>query len=322
MKTLPHFRVHHQLLLAFSIPVFLFSVAIMIEKMSIQAQEEVPPAPVEQVISPPKIVPQQIEDSALPPIHTAKSLIIIDDDDNILFAANEHQRLPQASLTKLMTALVAVESYPLTDVITIGQEPQVVGNKIHVQTGQQFTVRELLKGLLIFSGNDAAAALANHYPYGYDSFIAAMNGKAVSLGLKDTNFTNPAGLDHPEHYSSAYDVAQLLKMASGQPLLQETMTTPFAVVENINKTVRLPLYTTNQLLYQLDGVTGGKTGSTENAGECLAVAVSRNDRTLYAVVLGSEHRFEEMKSMIEWAFANHEWVEERSLSTFHPNDIE
>lgn len=253
------------------------------------------------------LLPIQKIGSEPAPISASSSIIFDPDTGSILYQKNADQPVPQASLTKLMTALVVIQQYALDDVITIQDEWQAEGNKIKLIPGEQVTVENLLKGLLVFSGNDAALALANHHPESYDGFIRTMNDEARKLQLLQTSYENPVGLDQPSNYSTAHDLAILMKVVLEHPKLAEILGSATADVTSIDQQLHHRLYTTNYLLDRFEGVVAGKTGSTEAAGECLITKNTRNGRSIITVVLGSQDRFADTRALTNWAFSTYEW---------------
>ena len=209
--------------------------------------------------------------------------------DAVLDSTGAHQQIPMASLTKVMTGLLVVETLSMNQQITIVRGDLVGESSIWVQPGDTYTVRTLLHGLMMRSGNDAAAALARaaggspHHESNTARgvFIEMMNTRATELGMQNSSFRNPHGLDEPGHFSSAHDLMLLTKEVMNHPLLMQ----PFGAT-----TFRGEGFTfehSNQLPKQYDGVLGGKTGWTNNAGLCLIQLVERDGRTLIVVLLGS-----------------------------------
>jgi D-alanyl-D-alanine carboxypeptidase (penicillin-binding protein 5/6) len=244
-----------------------------------------------------------------PPLISAKAAFVYDPESgSILYEKNSEQTFPQASLTKLMTAIVAMESYSLNEIVMITHgEEKTGGNVMNLEAGESITVENLLKGLLIYSANDAAVALANHHPQGLEAFMNRMNEKARELHLQSTAFRNPAGFDEERHYSSAYDLAILSKEAMSYPELFTVMQTAQATVTSTDGQIVHSLETTNQLLNVLDGVIAGKTGSTLLAGECLVTEVRRNNHSVITVVLGSKDRFGDTQQLVDWVYNEFDW---------------
>lgn len=244
------------------------------------------------------------------PDTTAQAVYIIDPESyHVLAEKDANAPLPPASTTKLMTALIAVENYSLDQIVTITQEDRSIGQTMKLVSGEQIRVGDLLAGILINSGNDAAAALALAYPQtGYSGFINQMNLKAGRLGMKNSQFRNVSGLGSNNHYSSAHDLALLTIEAMKNPTIRQLVATQQTTVTSVDGQIVHPLYSTNQLLNQIPGVVGVKTGWTKLAGECLITLVERESGSVIIVVLGSQDRFGETISLIDWVYQNHEWI--------------
>lgn len=243
------------------------------------------------------------------PILTATSAVVIDKESSaFLYAKNPDQQLFPASVTKIMTALVVLDAYELDRSITITREHDAIGSSMKLEQGEVITVKNLLKGLLIASGNDSAYALAEAYPGGYGEFIKAMNAKAKELHMDNTQFTNVSGVEQDEHVTTARDVAVLTKVAMQNPLFRETVGTKELVVTDVSGTITHHLVNTNVLLGTMEGVIGVKTGWTDLAGECLVTETIKDGRDIITVVLNSKDRFGESKQLIQWAFTNHDWT--------------
>lgn len=249
-------------------------------------------------------IPQAINPSA-EPLLTAKAAYILDPvTQTVLYRKNPYLRLPPASTTKLMTAFVALREYDPQAVVTVKDADRSVGQTANLVSGEEITVENLIKALLITSGNDAAVALAQNHPLGYAHFVTLMNQTAADLNLKSTHFTNVSGIEEPDHYSTAADLTVLAQEVIRQPLIGDIVATKNAVVTDISGLYRHPLTNINQLLGTIDGVTGIKTGWTQAAGECLITRVERNGLSLIITVLGSNDRFGETTKLIDWAYQN------------------
>lgn len=265
-----------------------------------QYQESPVPIPTEATVPIPK--------SPRRPTLTAKAAIVIDRESGaILYEENPDVQLYPASLTKLMTALVTLDTYPLDREITIREESQAIGNTIHLQQGEVMTVHNLLKGLLIASGNDAAFTLANAHPAGYEGFIQKMNEKAKDFHMDRTIYQNASGVEQAGHLTSVRDMATLTKEAMKIPFVRETVKTKTLTITDTSGKIVHNLLSTNQLLGAVEGLEGVKTGWTKEAGECLITQTTRNGHTILTVVLGSQDRFGESSTLITWAFSHHEW---------------
>lgn len=241
------------------------------------------------------------------PILTAKSSVVMDVPSSVIMYQNyPNLALPQASTTKIMTAIVSLESYLLDDVVTVGDR-YWEGQSIKLDVGEQVTVENLLYGLLVYSANDAAEVLAAHYPGGRVKFVEEMNNKAVRLNLKNTHFVNPTGIDEIGQYSSALDLARLSAFAIQIPMFSQIVSTKNIVVESIDKKYIYSLSNINTLLFNNPFVKGIKTGWTLLAGECFVGLAEKDGRQVITVVLGSTDRFGETSRLIDWVFNNFVW---------------
>jgi D-alanyl-D-alanine carboxypeptidase (penicillin-binding protein 5/6) len=204
----------------------------------------------------------------------------------VLAARAPAERLPMASITKLMSVLVTLEHEPLSHVVTVAPGPASVGEStIDLRAGERLTVRDLLEAALIQSANDAADALAYDVGHGDEgAFVAMMNARARRIGLRDTHFTRPDGLDAPGHYSSARDLTLLARVVMHQPVVRQIVR---------ERTATIPgrvLHTWNDLLGTFPGLYGVKTGHTTGAGWCEVGAVRGRGFSIYVTVLGSPTR--------------------------------
>lgn len=240
------------------------------------------------------------------PVLSARSVIVMDIDSAVvLYQKNSDLTLLPASTTKIMTALVVLENYPLRQVLTIGNLEKN-GQTIKLLPGEKLTVENLLYGLLVSSGNDAAMVLAQNFPGGDQAFIEAMNQKAQKLNLNNTHFENPTGIDHPNHYTTTLDLARLTVSALKNPVFAKIVATKQITIWDISQQIPHYLYNVNQLVGK-NGILGVKTGWTEEAGECLVAYIEKNGHGLINVVLGSQDRFGETEKLINWVFENFEW---------------
>ena len=216
-----------------------------------------------------------------------------------LFARNEDQRSLIASTTKIMTALIICEQCNVLDRMRIPKEAVgIEGSSMYLQEGEVLTLQELLYGLMLSSGNDAAVALAIYCGGTVEGFVARMNDKARTLGLKDTHFANPNGLDAPDHYSSAADLAALGAYAMENPIFAKTVST---------KTVQAggrALRNHNKLLWLLPGAEGIKTGFTKAAGRILVSSAQRQGRRLVAATMDAPDDWRDHQALLEAGFAD------------------
>ena len=186
---------------------------------------------------------------------------------------------------------------------------KVEGQKMGLVSGEEIMFSDLLSGLLIYSANDAAEVLASNYPGGRELFIDLMNKKVKDLGLTNTHFGNPTGLDNGEQYTTTRDLIVVSKYAMKNPVFAELVGTKEKVVKSIDGKYSHKLININKLLGNVDGVTGVKTGWTENARENLVTEVSRDGKKIMIVVLGSSDRFGETTELINWIYGNYTWEE-------------
>ncbi len=231
---------------------------------------------------------------------SAAAAILMDaDSGEILFEKDAGRCMRIASTTKIMTALVALERAKLTDTITVTASHMVEGSSMYLKPGETVTVEELLYGLMLCSGNDAALALADCCG-GLDAFVQAMNEKAAALGMKDTSFANPNGLDDENHYSTARDMAVLAVYAAEDPTFRRICSTKTATVGGRSMTNH------NKLLRQIEGCIGMKTGYTKAAGRTLVSCAERQGRRLVAVTLCDGNDWADHKTLYEMGFAAYE----------------
>lgn len=200
----------------------------------------------------------------------------------VIYEKNSQQKLPMASTTKLMTALIAAERCKIDEKVQIeAADCDVEGSSMYLRAGESLTVKELLKGLLLVSGNDAALALARYAGGSVENFVKHMNEKAEELSMFSTHFTNPHGLSDEEHYSTAADLARLMQACLENENLRNIMSLKSCVVDG------KALVNHNKLLYKCEGCTGGKTGYTEAAGRCLVSSCKRQGAELICVTLNA-----------------------------------
>ena len=248
----------------------------------------------------------KISDQELP-LLTAQSAVVLDiKSKTLLLDKNSTLRLYPASNTKLATALVAMDYYPLDRVLKV-DGVKVEGQKMKLLGGETITVADLIRGLLMFSANDAAEVLANSFPGGKANFVSAMNLKVSQLNLADTVFENPTGLDNENQYTTAFDLAKMANYAIERPFIAQTVRTKKAIVTSTDRKVIHNLTNINELLGVVPGVLGIKTGWTENAKENLVTYIERDNGKLIIVVLGSDDRFGETKKIIDWVFESYKF---------------
>lgn len=239
--------------------------------------------------------------------YSASGIVVLDMDSGVyLFKRNAEDLLAPASITKIMTALIALDSYGLDDVVIVNKLVNN-GQTMGLVTGEKITVENLLLGALIQSGNDAAYALADHYPGGVEKFLEAMNKKATALHLNNTHFTNPIGFDDPGHRTTPMDLSRLASVALSNKTIAKMVAIPQITISDVTHTYFHSLRNVNDLLGKIPGVGGIKTGWTEEAGENLITLVERNGHRVIIVILKSADRFGETSMLIDWIFTNHRW---------------
>ncbi len=225
----------------------------------------------------------------------------------ILYQKNANELRYPASTAKMMTALVARQDYPLFQVMTVTDAAYTTGTVAGLKLGEQITVENLLKALLIPSGNDAALVLGQNHPFGYAGFVNQMNQMANQLHLTKTTFNNVSGLDTDNELSSARDLAILANQLVKDPVLAGIVATPQTTIQDLSGRITHKLKSTQELYGQVQGVVGIKTGTTQNAGENLITEIDRDGHRVIFVVLGSTNRFADSKVLINWVFANYNW---------------
>ncbi|MBI3974379.1 MAG: hypothetical protein HY332_24120 [Chloroflexi bacterium] len=246
------------------------------------------------------------------PTLSGESAIVVDvNSKEVIYAKQPRKRLLVASTTKIMTAIVAVERSAVDKVITVPVEAtQVEPNHMGIRAGEKLSLEELLYGLMLDSGNDAAEAIAYGVggagPAGRAQFIKWMNDKVVALGLADTRFANPSGFDDPNQYSSAYDLAVIGAYALGKPELRKIFGTKDIVIQPSKESGRDHGWfnpgNLNSLLWSYRGAIGIKPGYTEDAGYTLVAAAEREGRTLVAVTLNSRRHFSDCALLFDFGF--------------------
>lgn len=242
-----------------------------------------------------------------PPAVKARAALVVDaDTGNVLYQLNSHGRLAEASLTKVVTALVALDVMPLDRMVTVTASINQIpwdSTRMGLHPGEQLTVRDLLYGLFLNSGNDAAITLSEAV-MPRSAFIDRMNAKAAALGMTDTHFVNPIGLDDPAHFTSASDLAKAAKeLLARHPEVAAIASTPAITLPATATHHAYPLYNLNELIRTYSGATGLKTGWTGRAGGCLIATANRDGRNLMVVVLGSPAVFKEAAALLDYGFA-------------------
>ena len=245
-----------------------------------------------------------------PTINSRAAIVYDKNSGQILFGKNENEKRKMASTTKIMTAIIVIENSNLDDIVTISSKAAGTGgSRLGLHTNDKISVKNLLYGLMLCSGNDAAVALAEYVGGSVSDFAVLMNNKCTELNLKSTHFVTPHGLDNDEHYTTAYELAIITKYALQNDIFCKLVGTKNYTI-TINNSSK-SLSNTNELLGSLNGVYGVKTGFTNGANRCLVTAVKRNNLDLICIVLGADTKNDRTKDsieLIEYVFNNFETI--------------
>lgn len=248
---------------------------------------------------------------------TSKSAILMDfNTGKVLYAQNEDEKLPPASVTKIMTLLLTMEAIDkgkikLDDKVNISEHASKMGGtQIYLEPGESQKVEDLIKAVSIRSANDASVALGEFISGSHESFVKLMNERAKTLGMLNTNFMNASGLPQENHYTSAYDIALMSRELLKYPEIQKYLTTWMEDIAVGRKKNDIQTMTnTNRLIKDYSGTTGIKTGSTNEAGYCISASAKKGELQLISVILGgktSAIRFEEAIKLLDYGFANYD----------------
>lgn len=242
---------------------------------------------------------------------SAKSAILMEETTGkILYQKNPHEKLPLASVTKIMTMLLVMEqiesgTIKMNDTVTTSTHASSMGgSQIWLKEGETMTIHDLLKATAIASANDAAMTLAEHVGGSEEGFVSMMNNKAAELGMNNTVFVNPTGLDADGHYSSAYDIALMSRaLLSHQQIIEFT-----TVWMDSLRDGKTELVNTNKLVRFYKGATGLKTGTTDGAGSCISATAQKGEMSLISVVMGcktSAERFSDARALLDFGFSHY-----------------
>lgn len=249
---------------------------------------------------------------------SSKTAILMDvGSGQILFEKNPHEKLPPASVTKVMTMLLIVEALDsgkikLDDEVQISERAsEMGGSQIFLEPGETQKVDDLLKGIAVASANDACVAMAEYVGGSEEEFVSMMNNKAKQLGMNDTNFSNTNGLPIENHYTSAHDIAIMSRELLKHDKITKYLTTWMDQIVVGKKKTTIGLANTNKMIKHYQGATGVKTGFTQEAKYCLSASAKRGETHLVAVTLGApttQERFKDSSSLLSYGFANYESV--------------
>lgn len=237
---------------------------------------------------------------------SAQSAAVMDaTSGRLLFEHNAHQKRGMASTTKIMTAVVVLENCSLDDVVTISYKAAMTeGSSMYLKPNEKLTVEDLLYGLMLNSGNDAATALAEHTSGNIDEFAKLMNQKAQQIGMTNSSFANPHGLDHESHYSTAYDMALLTKYAMSNETFKTIVGTKNKIVQTKDGQYKY-LTNHNRLLSMYEGCKGVKTGFTKKCGRCLVSYSEKNGVKLIAITLNAPSDWQDHIGLYDQYFGSY-----------------
>jgi D-alanyl-D-alanine carboxypeptidase len=249
-----------------------------------------PPAPLPELPEPPDI--------------EAEAWLVFDERNEVILAEhNADTPLPMASATKLMTALLAVEMGDLSSPVQVSRRAaEMAGSSVNLMEGEVFLLRTLIRALLIRSGNDAATAVAEHLGGSVEEFVVLMNERAGELGLENTSYANPHGLDHPDQFSSARDLLALAREVMEHEELAEAVGTGQISLRDAPTGEQRVYSNTNDLLSEYEGTFGIKTGFTNDAGRVLVAGAERGERRLLSVVMKTQQHFSDTRVLFDYGF--------------------
>lgn len=251
----------------------------------------------------------------------AKAYVTYDRNTNeIIWGKNIYDKMPMASTTKIMTGILVIEYGKLDEIVTVTKNAQnTTGWQLNLREGDKIVLKDLLYGIMLYSANDGAIAIAEHIGGSVENFCNMMNNKAKEIGALNTNFTSPHGLDSPNHYSTPYDMAIIADYAMDNDLFRKVVKTTSYNMK-INDSIRT-VNNTNKLLLMRDNIIGIKTGYTGNAMYCLVSGVKEGNKDIISVVFGantSSKRFQESKKLLEYTLENYIQID---LKEYLKNEI-
>ena len=254
------------------------------------------------------LVPNMIHaESAAPSVSASSAVLIEAESGKIIYGKNENQRRGMASTTKIMTAIVALENASLDKLVTVAPAAAgVEGSSVYLYAGEEIAMETLLYALMLQSANDAAAAIAYDVAGGIESFAAMMNEKAAELGLADTHFMNPHGLDDENHYTTAYELAKIAAYALENETFAEIVSTEKKLIPLHNSSASRLLVNHNRLLRQYDDIIGVKTGFTKKCGRTLVSAAERDGVRLICVTLNDGDDWKDHRALLDYGFSLYE----------------
>ncbi len=247
--------------------------------------------------------------NAQPSVSAASAVLMEQSTGTVLLDVDAHRRLPMASTTKIMTALVAIERANLADTVSVSEKAVgIEGSSVYLKAGEQLTMEQLLYAVLLESANDAAAAVAIAVAGDIPSFSEMMNETAAKIGLTETHFTNPHGLDEDEHYTTAYDLALLARYALQNETFARIVSTYKTTIPLSGEEGTRVLVNHNRMLKSYEGAIGVKTGYTRHSGRCLVSAAERDGVLMIAVTLSAPDDWHDHTAMLDYGFSLYEAV--------------
>ena len=246
------------------------------------------------------------ENTKEPSLNSKAAIVIDRETGTVLYEKNAYTKRAMASTTKIMTAIITIESGKLNDMVEVSKKAATIGgSRLGLKIGDKISLKDLLYGLMLRSGNDAAVQIAEYLGGSVEVFANMMNQKAKELNLNNTHYVTPHGLDNPQHYTTAYELAVLTNYALNNKTFANIVNTKQCNI-NING-ISKSLNNTNELIGVLNGVNGVKTGFTNNAGRCLVTSITRDDFSIICVVLGADtkkFRTKDSINLIEYTYKN------------------
>lgn len=240
-----------------------------------------------------------------PAVHAEAAALIDVQSGKMIMSLNGNKRMRIASLTKIMTAIVAIEKGNLSDKVKVGPKAfGVEGSSIYLKKGEEMSLQNLLYGLMLRSGNDAAVAIAEHVGGSLDGFVYLMNEEAKMIGMENSHFANPHGLDVKDHYSTANDMAKLTAYALQNPVFREIVKTKVKTVPNSYEQWDHKWRNKNKMLALYDGADGVKTGYTKLSRRCLSSSATRNGQQLAVVTLNDSNDWADHQQLLDYGFKN------------------
>lgn len=258
--------------------------------------------------------PPEIPTDSLPEIEAKAALMMDEHTDTIIYEKEKDEQLPIASITKLMVAMVVIDEHESLQQTHTVINPNIIGADMELEEGENISLLSLLYGSLVASANDASQQLAIATAGSEEAFVEKMNEKAKSLHLQQTTFYNITGLDREEdssiaqeNVSTVFELAQIVDHSRAYPLIWKIVRRTRATVTSSDGSISHELHNTNQLLTEIPGLQGGKTGFTDRAGQSLVTLTERNGNSVITVILNSPDRFKETTTLIDWAYEQIIW---------------